>query len=48
MCQQDFLTTGDAVPNISSATYQTRYVAEVQEILIINMMEVDDDAERLF
>jgi hypothetical protein len=47
MCQQDFLTTGDVLP-IFNPSHTKKYMAEVQEILIINMMEVDDDAEGLF
>ena len=29
-------------------TYQIEYRTEVQEILVINIMEVDDDAKRIF
>ena len=43
-----FLDNRECRSYITAVTYQTRYVEEVQEILVINIMEVDDVAKRLF
>jgi hypothetical protein len=45
--QQDFLTTEDVVP-IFLVLRIKQHMADFREIWILNMMEVDDDAKRLF